>query len=115
MHKVRIRVCLSSIAEDDALYGKVVRVSDSLCRDKTRSDRAAPIEHLGLRKIQRILALDLPAADVVTDGVADDLSLVYDEGRPRALAHWGAPTEPREGASSLRLGAGAVASRVPVR
>ena len=45
----------------------------------SRSERATAVVHLGLRQIERILALDVARTHVVADGVAGDVSSGADQ------------------------------------
>jgi len=67
------------VASDLHRYREIVGI-DGLCGGDAGTDRATPVVHLRLREIERVIALYFAAAHVVADGVADDPSVVRDDG-----------------------------------
>src|SRR6185436_17966137 len=52
-----------------------------------RADGAAAVVHLGLRQVERVVALDVARGDVVARAVADDLEIAIQDQRELGLRH----------------------------
>ena len=63
-----------AVALDRHREVEVVGVADGLWRGDAGADSGTPVVDLGLREVERVLALDRPARHVVADGVAHDLA-----------------------------------------
>ncbi len=70
--------------------------------ENARAQRATAVVDLGLRKIERIFALDIARAHIVADGVADDLAARVDEQRQLRLGN-----RPRSVGANAHVAAGA--------
>ena len=79
-------------------------------RNERRAQRAGAVVHLGLRQVERILAFDRPARDIVAERVAGDREIRGDHQRELGLGH--VPIRVPSDADPFRRPANAPAGRL---